>query len=103
MGHFLYVSDDTNQYRVRMDASNAALGGFLADDATKPDYPKRWRMRFAWCERASDGNRRKLPISDVTSDTWKLAGQTVSLFVEGTASPVTYNVLGKIGEKRPSE
>jgi hypothetical protein len=100
MGFFQYNSDDTNVYKVKLDASNA--GEFsAAASTTDPWYPRGWQLRYVLAENATYG-RRKVPCPDLTSAIWLGTSDTINLQVAGVAGTVAFTVTGRFGEKRTS-
>jgi len=100
LGHFVYVSDDGNSYKLKMDASNAAVGGGVAA-TTETEYRRGWYPRYILAE-SSAGKRRKVPICDPASGVWTGATATVALEEVGVTGTVTYTVTGRFGEQRTS-
>jgi hypothetical protein len=100
MGFFNYVSDDGNTYRVKLDASNSAALGAAAS-SNMVWYPKGWVLRYILAFNATYG-RRRVPAPDPTNAIWVGGTNTVALQVAGVATSPTFDVTGRIGEKRTS-
>lgn len=107
MGFFKYVSDDGQTYRVRLDAGNAAAGGFEASDNTEPALPSGYEMRYVWAQEPDDGARRKIHVADVDTVTpstggniWDGTTTTLSLPNFATMANDTFDIRGRVGEAR---
>lgn len=100
LGYFQYISDDGNTYKVKTDASNAALTGGVGS-TTDPMLPHGYYPRYILAESAS-GNRRKVPVMDPASDVWTGVASTIAQVEGGVAGTVSYGITARIGEKRTS-
>jgi len=111
MGKFTYTSDDTNTYKVRIDASNGAVTntGFTTTTG-RTDLPSGYEMRHVWVVDDSDttgsrtptGARRKLYCG--TSSCTVFAGSDTAVTLDDfSVSPsvaITWNVESYVGERR---
>lgn len=92
---YAYLSDDGDQYNIKLSSTIASQGGFGSAVAplSNPIWPFKARnLRHVW-GKATDGHRTKCPCYS----------STVSLFDTGgtfTTKAGTYTVTGAIGEKR---
>jgi hypothetical protein len=98
IGHYVYTRDDGTDYKIRQDVSNATAVGNVAA-TTEPHLPAGYHPRYIWAEK-STGERRKIPVSDVSSDIWTGVTATINLYVEGTAAAVAFDIRGRVGERR---
>jgi hypothetical protein len=111
MGVFTYTSDDTNAYKVRIDASNGAVTntGFTGTTG-RVTLPHGYRMRHVWVVDDSDvsggrtptGARRKLYCGTTTATVWTGADVSVDLpdFSVTPSVTVAWNVESYVGEQR---
>ncbi len=107
-----YVSDDTVTYRVKLDASNAALASVSCTaNPGRPNLPKGYFLRHIWAKDDSDttggrtptGLRRKIVVCNVAGTAW-VSATSVSL-PDFTVTPrvaVLWTIEGRIGERRLS-
>lgn len=100
MGLFKYTSDDGNDYKVKLDASNQTEVGSVAA-TTEPWYPRGWYPRYVLAQSAA-GKRRKVAICDPTQTEWTGADDVIALQEAGVAGTVDYTITGRFGEKRTS-
>jgi hypothetical protein len=103
MGYFRYVSDDGNTYKMKLDNSNGVSAGGTNETGgvagTDPWYPRGWFGRYILCENSSYP-RRKVVCPDPTAGVWVGGTTTIALQVAGVATSPTFNISGRIGEKR---
>lgn len=100
MSRINYVSDDGNTYVVRQDASNQAAAGNLAATVTV-GLPGRHRPRYILARNPTSGRERKIVVGASTNGMWTGATATITLpDFDDDMTPVTYNIAGRIGEKR---
>lgn len=100
MGFFDYVSDNGVTYKVKGDSSNAGQTGGVAA-TSMAWYPRGWVLRYLLCE-ASGHPRRKVPVYDPAIARWVGGTGTLDLEVVNSATPVTFTITGRFGEKRTS-
>jgi len=95
-GFWIYQSDDGSDYVVQLDNSKAGAGGFAPapTDAAGGNYIRGWKMRHVYGEQG-DGTRISLPIASASNSLFRDGG---SFVVSGNS----YEVRGRMGEKRPS-
>lgn len=100
VGPYQYVSDDGTTYQIRMsDAAATAQGSGAA--TTEPALPQGYHPRHVFIEYST--YRRKIPLTDPTDTQWTGSLGTISMKIFPTdAAPVTWNIRGRIGEKRYS-
>jgi hypothetical protein len=94
-GFYMYTSDDTTAYGVKLSAAVATAGGF--SDPAAPGSDKMWpfesrNMRHVLGKDGS-GHRTRLPIAE-NDDTKYVSGGTFTLGAR------TYTIEGIVGEKR---
>jgi hypothetical protein len=111
MGVFTYTSDDTNTYKVRIDASNGAVTntGFTTTTG-RTTLPNGYEMRHVWVVDDSDTTgartptnaRRKIYCGDPASDVWTGADTALTLpdFSVAPSVAVAWNVESYVGERR---
>lgn len=99
MGHFTYTDDGGNPWRVRLDASNAAAVGGVAA-ATGLNKPSGLVERYLLAEHPTTGRERRIICPDPTNPLWLGGTSTISLIDFNTNTAVTFNIRGRIGEKR---
>jgi hypothetical protein len=100
---FKYVADDSTEYNVHMDKSNAAIGGFAdADDASDPNLPRGMTMRYVNLLHAASGSRRRLPIASTSEDIWTGVTNSAQLWLQGQATPglASFEVTSRVGERK---
>jgi hypothetical protein len=100
MGFYNYVSDDGNTYKVKLDASNTVSMGGVAATSTAW-YPRGWVLRYILCYNATYG-RRRVPAPDPADAHWVGGTNTIALSVANVATPPTFSITARIGEKRTS-
>jgi hypothetical protein len=95
-----YVTDTGVNYKMRMDASNAALVGATAADGTELNAPKGFRPRYVLAQ-LPNGRQRRLIVPDTSHGVWDETVNTVNLpdFANAMA-PLTATLRGRIGERR---
>jgi hypothetical protein len=99
MGHYSYTDDGGNVWRVRLDASNAAaMGGVAAP--TGLTKPAGLVPRYILAEHPTTGRERRIVAPDPTNALWLGGTATISLIDFDTNDAVTFNIRGRIGEKR---
>jgi hypothetical protein len=112
MGKFDYVSDDTNTYIVREDASNAAAQSSHTPATGRPNLPHGYIGRKIEVVDSTDttggrtptGLRRSVIINDA-GDALYVGGTTTITLPDFTVTPsvaVVWNVSAIIGERRLS-
>ena len=100
MGRFEYLSDDGDTYTIRLDASNAAAVGATASTAPV-NLPKRYRPRYILARHPTSGRERKIVVCDPAQGLFVGSTATISLpDFAATMAATTFNVAGRIGEKR---
>lgn len=98
MGRFKYISDDGNNYKLKLDSSNATTVGGVAA-TTEGWYQKGWVPRYLLAENATYG-KRKVVCPDPTDAHWVGGTATLALEVVSVATPPTFTISGRFGEKR---
>jgi hypothetical protein len=101
MARFTYTSDDGNDYRIAMDASNAAAVSAVANPGPT-NKPGRLKPRYILCKHPTSGRERAITVTDPSIAVWLGTSDTISL-VDVSVFPsvsTAYNVLGRIGERR---
>jgi hypothetical protein len=101
-GLYVYGSDDGNDYRVKLDASNATAIAAVVSDGSQPDLPKRTRPRYILAQHPTSGQQRKIIVPDTAALQWPASGGTLSL-VDTSVHPsvmTAYVLKGRVGEKR---
>lgn len=94
---FAYTSDDTNTYQIATTIANGnANSASGVAPGVNPSYPRGWVPRKVYGV-SSAGARTKLPIFDPGNAIWVGGGTTF------TKNAVSYNVEGRIGEKRTNK
>jgi hypothetical protein len=110
MGTFTYHSDDGNDYRVRIDASNAAVTNTGFSGTTgRVNLPPGYQMRHVWAVdhdttdgRTPTGARRKIYCGTATATVWT-GGDTSIDLPDYSVSPsevVAWTVESYVGEQR---
>lgn len=95
---YVYTSDNGTDYALRMGDAGAAAQGSVGA-TTEPALPKSIKPRHLYVEYTT--YRRKVPITDPTDTQWTGASATWSAKVFPTdASPVSWAIRGRIGERR---
>lgn len=100
MARINYVSDDGVTYVTRQDASNQAAVGNLAATVTV-GLPGRHKPRYLLARHPVSGRERRIVIANPANPMWVGGTATVSLpdFNDDMA-PTTFNIAGRIGERR---
>lgn len=98
MGRFKYISDDGNNYKLKLDSSNTTTVGGVAA-TTEGWYPKGWVPRYLLAENATYG-KRKVACPDPTDAHWVGGTATLPLETVGVAVAPTFTISGRFGEKR---
>jgi hypothetical protein len=100
MSRINYVSDNGVTYVVRQDASNQAAAGNLAATVTA-GLPGRTRPRYILARNPTSGRERKIVIGAIANAMWVGGTTTITLpDFDDDMTPVTYDIAGRIGEKR---
>jgi hypothetical protein len=101
MGRFLYISDNGTSFVCRGNAAEAALTGGVATALTA-NFPRKWRTRKVLAQDPTTKRERRLTVYDPANAIWTGTGGTVSLATLGSATATTFNLEGRIGERRPA-
>jgi hypothetical protein len=111
MGKYTYVSDDTVSYRIKVDASNAAVASLaLTANPGRVNLPHGYRPRHIWVKDDADttggrvptGARRKVICGTQAATAW-VGGATSVLLPDFSVTPsvaVLWTIEGRIGERR---
>lgn len=97
--HVRYVSDDGNNYRVRI-ASWVATRQSATAATTEPPLPRGYRMRRRYYKITASGKEESFVVVDTSSTDWTDAfgtSTTVPTLGSGTATAVT--LQGRTGER----
>lgn len=95
-----YISDDTNTFVMRQDASNAAAAGNTVS-AANPNLPGRTKPRYILAAHPVSGRERRIVIGSPVNALWLGTTNVISLPDFGAAMAATnYLVRGRIGERR---
>lgn len=102
MGSFVYTDDDGNDWKLRMDASNAAISGMAAydGDPVLEDLPRAKVPRYRLLRNPNNGRYRKIIAGDTSHAFWTSGMGTVqAIFDYYTNASANYTLRGKVGER----
>ena len=109
MSHCVYISDDGNNYKVRVPTHNATLGqaagGALQSctaATTEPALPKGYRPRKRYVQNTATGRENAVVVFDRTSALYTSPfGHGAIVETMGAATPLTNNATlrGRTGER----
>jgi hypothetical protein len=100
MAHVDYVSDNGNTYNVLLNAAESALVGGTAPATSVESKPSGMVLRYLLAQHPTTGRERKIKCPNPANALWVGGTNTISLPQMGSATAVTYNVMGRIGERR---
>jgi len=103
--YYTYVSDDGTSYNIRADEDWAAVTGhdLALRVSGQPRFiaSKSQRPRKATYVDLTTGRSRSGPIGTATAFAALTIGDTQTFAVSGGATPITYTLVSKVGEKVP--
>src|ERR1019366_5287665 len=92
MGWYSYTNDLDHEFQVQLTTAVATAGGFGGADSTKPELPRRAKMRHVGLYDVSGHKRHQLPCSTYDGAPYNSAG---SVSLDGVDCLKT----GRTGEK----
>jgi hypothetical protein len=100
MAHVDYVSDNGNTYNVLLNAAEAALVGATNPSTSTLNKPQGLVPRYILAQHPTTGRERKIKCPNPANALWVGGTTTISLPQMGSATAVTYNIRGRVGERR---
>lgn len=106
MGWFRYTADDGTFRAVKTDAlwGAAAASGlttFNTADAPFPSKSKRYSPRRMLFQSSATGRTTSLISGTTAASAWATAGATVTRYVRGLQTAITFTKFRNIGERIP--
>lgn len=98
----VYTADDGNDYKIRMDASNATAAGnpTYDGDPVLPDLPRSVKPRYRLLRSPNSGRSRKIICGNTADSLWTGGvGTTESIFDFATNANANFVLQGRVGEK----
>jgi hypothetical protein len=100
MAHFDYVSDNGNTYPFLLNAAEATAVGGVTPPTTVLNKLSGMVPRYILAQHPTTGRERKIKCPNPADAHWVGGTNTISLPQVGSATPVVYDIRGRVGEKR---
>lgn len=101
---YRYTDNGGGHWSMRVDAQwgAAAASGFATFNSADPVWPKtrKYRARAIILQDTATGRKTELKIGSATATAYA-KGQTVTRFVRGLETAITFTVVQLVGERQP--